>query len=82
MQIYNYSILILRFFQGIPADNPSTRHIYSVKDDSGPSAISSRDSVNTPICLTCKLPEKVNRSCTFSDAIFGNRCVTFILLFT
>ena len=82
LNLFNKFDFNYRFFQGIPADNPSARHIYSVKDDSGISAISSEKSkVNTPKCLTCKLPEKIDSSCTYSDAIFSSRCVIFIPFF-
>ena len=70
MQIFLY----FRYFQGIPADNPSARHIYSVKDDI---SSSSRDSINAPSCLTCQLPDEIKRSCTFSEALFSNRYFNF-----
>ena len=63
-----------RYFQGIPADNSSSRHIYSVKDDSA-SVGTSKDSINPPICLTCNLPEAITNynQCTFSEATFSSR---------
>ena len=64
-----------RYFQGIPTDNPSVRHIYSVKDDRANSAISNKDSVNAPRCLTCQLPDDIKSTCTYSEALFSNRSV-------
>ena len=65
---------IFRYFQGIPADDSSSLHIYSVKDDSA-SVGTSKDAINLPICLTCNLPEAITNynKCTFSEATFSSR---------
>ena len=63
-----------RYFQGIPGDNPSDRHIYAVKDSV---VKKGSDSANTPKCLTCQLPNEIQKNCTYTDAIFSGRLVNY-----
>ena len=52
-----------RYFQGIPENNPSQRHIYSTSDKWG-------GTQGPPKCITCDL-KKEAENCTFNDAIFS-----------
>ena len=81
-----------RYFQVIPGDNPSARHIYSVKDKV---VRKSTDSVNAPKCISCDFPHNTtlqynlphnltthnvtmyNTTCTYYDAIFSSRLVNY-----
>ena len=81
-----------RYFQVIPGDNPSARHIYSVKDKV---VRRSTDSVNAAKCISCDFPHNqtlqynlphnltthnvttYNTTCTYYDAIFSDRLVKY-----
>ena len=52
-----------RYFQGIPENNPSQRHIYSTSDKWG-------GTQKPPKCITCDL-KKEAENCTYNDAIFS-----------
>ena len=61
--ILSFLSLFRRYFQGIPENNPSQRHIYSTSDKWG-------GTQGPPKCITCDL-KKEAENCTFNDAIFS-----------